>query len=84
VLDKGDVMLMYTDGLMEAMDPEGNQYTGKRLAEDLVALHHRSAEEIAHAIIERVQRFGARGKNQDDKTIVVVKRFAKSNTDISP
>ncbi len=78
VFDKGDVMLMYTDGLMEAMDPEGNQYTQKRLAEDLVALHHRSAEEIAHAVMDRVQRYGARGKNQDDKTIVVVKRLASA------
>ncbi len=75
VLAPGDILLMYTDGLMEAMDTEGNQYTEKRLAEDVVTLHNRSAEEIAHAIVERVQKFGARGKNQDDKTIVVVKRM---------
>jgi serine phosphatase RsbU (regulator of sigma subunit) len=75
VLGKGDILLMYTDGLMEAMDAEGNQYTEQRLADDLVALHNRSAEEIANAIVERVQKYGARGSNQDDKTIVVVKRF---------
>ena len=66
---------MYTDGVMEAMDAEENQYSEARLAEDLVALHNRSAEEIAHAIVDRVQKYGARGKNQDDKTIVVVKRL---------
>jgi serine phosphatase RsbU (regulator of sigma subunit) len=76
VLGAGDILLMYTDGLMEAMDVEGNQYGEKRLAEDLVALHNRNAEEIARAIIERVQKYGVRGKNQDDKTIVVVKRLS--------
>jgi sigma-B regulation protein RsbU (phosphoserine phosphatase) len=75
VLDAGDVLLLYTDGLMEAMDAEEHLYGERGLAEDLVALHNRSAEEIAHAIIERVQKYGLRGKNQDDKTIVVVKRL---------
>jgi serine phosphatase RsbU (regulator of sigma subunit) len=84
VLGKGDILLMYTDGVMEAMDAEGNQYSEAHLAEDLVALHNRSAEEIARTVIERVQKFGARGKNQDDKTIVVVKRVAKSSTGTSP
>lgn len=81
VLGKGDILLLYTDGVMEAMDAEENQYSEARLAEDLVALHNRSAEEIAHAIVDRVQKYGARGKNQDDKTIVVVKRVVRSNRD---
>jgi phosphoserine phosphatase RsbU/P len=75
VLSKGDVMLLYSDGLLEAMDSEGTQYGEKRLAEDLGALHSRSAEEIAHAIVERVQKFSGRAGYQDDKTIVVVKRL---------
>jgi serine phosphatase RsbU (regulator of sigma subunit) len=75
VLDEGDILLLYTDGLMEAMDPEGAQYGERRLAEDIAGLHNKSAEEIAHAVMERVEKFGARGKNQDDRTIVVVKRL---------
>ena len=75
VVAPGDVMLLYTDGLIEAMDPAENQYTEKRLAADLVALHGHTAQEIALAIMDRVQKFGARGKNQDDKTLVVVKRL---------
>ena len=75
VVAPGDVMLLYTDGLIEAMDPAENQYTEKRLAADLVALHGHTAQEIALAIMDRVQKFGARGKNQDDKTLVVIKRL---------
>lgn len=75
VIARGDIMLLYTDGLIEAMDPSENQYTEKRLGQDLVTFHAHSAQDIAHAIMERVQKFGARGKNQDDKTLVVVKRL---------
>jgi phosphoserine phosphatase RsbU/P len=74
VLEAGDVLLLYTDGVMEAMDVEKNQYSEKRLEHDLATLHNRSAQEIAETILERVRKFGLRGKNQDDKTIVVVKR----------
>jgi serine phosphatase RsbU (regulator of sigma subunit) len=68
-------MLLYTDGLIEAMDAGENQYTEKRLVQDLITLHAKPVQEIAHAILERVQKFGARGKNQDDKTLVVIKRL---------
>lgn len=74
VLGPGDVMLLYTDGLIEAMDAAENQYSERRLAEDLAGLHSRSASEIAHTIMERVTKFGTRGRNQDDKTLVVIKR----------
>jgi sigma-B regulation protein RsbU (phosphoserine phosphatase) len=79
VLDAGDVLLLYTDGVMEAMDVEENQYSEKRLEQDLAALHHRNAQEIAETILERVRKFGLRGRNQDDKTIVVVKRYPKKS-----
>jgi sigma-B regulation protein RsbU (phosphoserine phosphatase) len=75
VIATGDVLLLYTDGLIEAMDPAENQYSEKRLGQDLVTLHAHSAQEIALTIMERVQKFGARGKNQDDKTLVVIKRL---------
>ncbi len=79
VLEAGDVLLLYTDGVMEAMDVEENQYSEKRLEQDLSALYNRSAQEIAETILERVRKFGLRGKNQDDKTVVVVKRSSKKN-----
>jgi len=79
VLDAGDVLLLYTDGVIEAMDMEENQYSEKRLEQDLATLSNRSAQEIAETVLERVRKFGLRGKNQDDKTIVVVKRSPKKN-----
>lgn len=76
VLGRGDILLVYTDGVSEAMDADGVQYTEERLARDLADLHARTVQEITLAMLDRVQKFGAKGKNQDDKTLVVIKRVA--------
>jgi sigma-B regulation protein RsbU (phosphoserine phosphatase) len=73
-LAKGDVLLLYTDGVSEAMNAQEQQYTEERLGRDLEDLHSLLAQDIARNISERVQQFGAKGKNQDDKTVVIVKR----------
>ena len=76
VVAPGDVMLLYTDGLIEAMDPRGEPVYGEAARGRTWSRCTRTrAQEIAHAIMDRVQKFGARGKNQDDKTLVVIKRL---------
>ncbi|KAB2924437.1 MAG: serine/threonine-protein phosphatase [Bacteroidetes bacterium] len=75
MLAKGDVMLLFTDGVSEAMDGAGNQYSERRLIERLKERHRETPELIAKHIIEDVQKFSAKGKYSDDKTLVVVKRI---------
>lgn len=74
MLAKGDIMLMFTDGISEAMDNLGIQYTEKRLAAKLNELRNEKAQNIARLIIEDVQIHSAKSKYSDDKTLVVVKR----------
>jgi len=74
MLAKGDIMLLYTDGVSEAMDAAGNQYSEQRLIAKLTELKREKAQNIAHLIIEDLQKFSAKSKYSDDKTIVVVKR----------
>ncbi|MEW6062027.1 MAG: PP2C family protein-serine/threonine phosphatase [Bacteroidota bacterium] len=75
MLTKGDIMLLFTDGVTEAMDAAGQQYSEKRLIEKLRELKNEKAQTIARLIIEDVQKFSAKSKHSDDKTIVVVKRM---------
>lgn len=75
MLSKGDIMLLYTDGISEAMDSAGKQYTEKRLIDKLTELKNENSQTIARLIIEDVQKFSAKSKYSDDKTIVVVKRI---------
>ena len=75
MLAKGDIMLLYTDGVSEAMDNLGMQYSEKRLADKLVKHRSEKAQNIARLILEDVQIHSAKSKYSDDKTIVVVKRI---------
>lgn len=74
MIGKGDVLLIFTDGVSEAMDAAGQQYSEVRLARRLRELRKKSAKEITSLLVQEVLTYNANGKYSDDKTIVVVKR----------
>ncbi len=75
MLAKGDIMLLYTDGVSEAMDNLGIQYSEKRLAAKLNEYRNHKAQDIARLLIEDVQIHSSKSKYSDDQTIVVVKKI---------
>lgn len=75
MIEKGDILLLFTDGVSEAMDSTGNQYTERRLIEKLSELKNKSPKDIAGLLLEDVQKFSAKSKYSDDKTVVVIKRI---------
>lgn len=70
----GDVLILYTDGIIEAANKKFEFYGDKRLKECIMKYKDRNSKEICELIIQDVQRFSARGKYSDDKTLVVIKR----------
>ncbi|HEY3250787.1 MAG TPA: PP2C family protein-serine/threonine phosphatase [Ignavibacteria bacterium] len=72
--DKNDLVLLYTDGIVEATDSKFQFYGEDRLKEILINSKNFSSKDIAEKIIEDVQKYSARGKYSDDRTVVVVKR----------
>jgi sigma-B regulation protein RsbU (phosphoserine phosphatase) len=75
MIGKGDILLLFTDGVSEAMDSAGNQYTERRLIEKLSELKNKTPKDIAGSLLEDVQKFSAKSKYSDDKTVVVIKRI---------
>lgn len=75
MLAKGDTMLLYTDGVSEAMDNFGVQYSEKRLIAKLTEFRNEKPQNIARMILEDVQIHSSKSKYSDDQTIVVVKRM---------
>lgn len=73
-LEKGDFLVIYTDGISEAMNEQGEEYGEERLIENVKKFYDRSAKEITQLLIEDVQKFSARASYSDDKTIVTLKR----------
>jgi len=69
----GDVMVIYTDGIVEARDGDGNEYGEERLREMLSNCFYQSAEEINNYIREDVQEFSRGLPLHDDQTLLVIK-----------
>jgi sigma-B regulation protein RsbU (phosphoserine phosphatase) len=70
----GDMMVLYTDGVTEAPNPEEKEFSSARLADVVRALHTRTAREINDGILESVRRFTGETVQRDDLTLVTVKR----------
>lgn len=74
-LDKGAVMVMYTDGIIERANAEGEQYERQRLQELVMENKHKTAQEIVDIIYREVYKFGGAVHWEDDATVVVIKRL---------
>ncbi len=70
----GDVLVLYTDGVTEAMDSRRRLFGLKRLCAALKAHAGATAQEIVAAIVDAVQTFAGATAPSDDLTVLVVRR----------
>jgi hypothetical protein len=70
-LRPGDRLVMFTDGISEAVDGEGVEFGEKRMAELSRGARQLSAEALRRRLLERVTEFCA-GRFEDDVTLLVV------------
>jgi sigma-B regulation protein RsbU (phosphoserine phosphatase) len=70
-LEPGDVLCMYTDGIVEAHDRHDNEFGMDRLLRVVKNNRMKSAQEIGQEVLARVAKWGREG--EDDRTVVIVK-----------
>jgi phosphoserine phosphatase RsbU/P len=68
-----DILLLYTDGIVEAKNSEKEEYGYERLKIILEKNHHQTSEKINQAIIEDLYEFCGTEKLDDDYTLVIIK-----------
>jgi phosphoserine phosphatase RsbU/P len=73
LLQPGDVLFTYTDGVTEAMDPQYELFSEKRLRDDLFAARHDSLEEISQGLMKQITAFADGAQQSDDITILALK-----------
>lgn len=71
-LGPGDRLLLFTDGIPEALSPGGEPFGDERLQSLLVAQASQSAERIAEALLARVAEWTGRSASFDDDLTFVV------------
>jgi sigma-B regulation protein RsbU (phosphoserine phosphatase) len=69
----GDVLVMYTDGVVEAMNEQGKQFGRKNLGNAVQRSHAQPAAEIAAGIRDDLASFAGRARQHDDQTVLVMK-----------
>jgi len=73
LLHGGDVLVAYTDGVVEAQNPQQEEFGEERLSDIVRSLLSLSATEICKRIAERLQALVAESAQWDDITLVVMK-----------
>jgi sigma-B regulation protein RsbU (phosphoserine phosphatase) len=72
-LRAGNGLFLFTDGVTEAMDDRGNQFTEPRLEEFLQQVDSSSATEIVRDAVDRVKSHSAGAPQSDDITALALK-----------
>lgn len=69
----GDVLVLYTDGVTEAINRDVEQYGTTRLCSIVRRTHHLPAQKIMECILEDISCFSGDQAQFDDITMVIVK-----------
>ncbi len=76
-LAPGDVLVLCSDGIVEAMDARRRLFSFSRLQQALSQLNHSSAAEIAAGLVNAARAFADGVEFEDDVTLVVVRVKAR-------
>ena len=68
----GDTLVMYSDGVTEAHDPQSELFGDQRLAQALPEWQGAGAQSLSDEIMSRVDRFVAGAEQSDDITLMTV------------
>jgi len=69
-----DTVVVYTDGINEALDEEGNEFGQEQLKAVLEAAGPRSVDFLVKTVVDRVQSFSSGHPQNDDITLAAVQR----------
>jgi phosphoserine phosphatase RsbU/P len=72
-LEKGDLIIAFSDGVTEAMNPDAEEFTDDRLLACANAHRGEAPQQVLDALLADVQAFCAGATQSDDVTVVMVR-----------
>ncbi len=75
-MEVGDCLLLYTDGVNEALDGKGLEFGEKRIYKNLAAHAPNGPEAVIDHLIQDVEKFLGGRRSHDDITLIAVQKTA--------
>ena len=72
-LAQGDVIVLYTDGITEAMNPESDLFGDSRLSRIVEEHGHLESAELRERILREIESFVGSADQHDDMTMILLK-----------
>ena len=72
-LGRGDVFLLYTDGISEAMNEQGDCFGDQRLVDMAEPTADLTSDDLCERILSEVHTFAGDAAQHDDMTMVLLK-----------
>ncbi len=69
----GDIIFTYTDGIVEALNEDGAQYTTDKLLDLIKANSAKPCKELANIIKNDVKNFSGNANQHDDESLLIIK-----------
>jgi serine phosphatase RsbU (regulator of sigma subunit) len=73
-LNKGDIVILYTDGVTEMRNEKKEEYGRKRLMKLIIENHDMNAKDLVEKIVLDVDAFRGTMNQHDDMTMLILKR----------
>ncbi|MGC8765132.1 MAG: PP2C family protein-serine/threonine phosphatase [Brevinematia bacterium] len=73
IMERGDIAILYTDGITEAMNIKHEEFGFDRLKEVIRQNKRETAKDICTRVIESIKNFSGSALQHDDETILVLK-----------
>jgi serine phosphatase RsbU (regulator of sigma subunit) len=78
VLDRGDIAVLYTDGITESRNEDNKEFNERRFIKLVKENSECSAKELLDKIFKEIDLFTQVTEQMDDMTLVVIKREGRS------
>ena len=71
--NEGDLIVLYTDGITEAMNDDSEEFSEERLLNAVKKYQSNSSYDIRIKIMEELKNFTGYNEPDDDATLVIIK-----------
>ncbi|MBU1076110.1 MAG: SpoIIE family protein phosphatase [Spirochaetes bacterium] len=72
-LKTGDIIMLYTDGITEAMNEKRDQFSLDKVKKIIQNNKNKSAEDIGKSITKEIDEFVGEAEQHDDQTLILLK-----------